>query len=117
MSDWHDLGPDDILLEGTMRSVTAGGETILLARVNGIYYGCQERCPHMRARLSKGRFSDGEVTCPAHGSRFAIADGKNLAWVESLPAIVGGLVRLVVKPKDLTTYPVRVRAGRVEVRI
>lgn len=38
----------------------------------------ENRCPHAGAALSAGPVDDGVVTCPAHGSRFALTDGERV---------------------------------------
>ena len=46
MAQWQAVGPEDMLAEGAMQRVDLDTEAILLARVGGVYYATQERCPH-----------------------------------------------------------------------
>ncbi len=59
-------------------------------------------CTHAGANLAEGQLVDGEcVACPAHGSRFGLADGRVRRGPASIPASV---------------FEVRVRDGQIEVR-
>lgn len=113
MATWHPLGPADMLSDGEMKEVKVGDLPVLLARVDGAYYAVQGLCLHLKAHLARGTLSQFEVTCPAHGSRFDIRDGHNIAWVADLPGIAQKAARVFAKPKGLQTYPTRVQDGQV----
>jgi nitrite reductase/ring-hydroxylating ferredoxin subunit len=81
------------LLDGTMLGVANAG---------GVFHAFDATCPHKGGPLVGGRLEAGELTCPWHGYRYALATGENLA-----PG-VGTRVRL---------FPARVRDGYVEVEI
>ncbi|GAB3933847.1 Rieske (2Fe-2S) protein [Micromonospora vulcania] len=57
----------------------------------GTFKAYDATCPHQGVRVGAPR--DGVITCPAHGSTFAVADGTRLGG----PA-----------PKGLTEVPVRI---------
>jgi nitrite reductase/ring-hydroxylating ferredoxin subunit/uncharacterized membrane protein len=62
--------PDD-----SPTSVEAEGRQIMLYRHGGRLYALDNTCSHAGGLLSRGTVADLAVTCPLHGSRFALADG------------------------------------------
>ncbi len=102
-----------MLAEGAMQRVDLDTEAILLARVGGVYYATQERCPHLRVHLAGGKLNGKVVTCPGHGSQFDVTTGDCVAWVEGLPALMRQAAQAMAKPRDLTTYPTRLQDGQV----
>jgi nitrite reductase/ring-hydroxylating ferredoxin subunit len=117
MADWQSVGAVDMLAEGAMREVNVGGQTLLLARVQGRYYATQGLCPHLRAHLARGQLRGAVVTCPWHGSQFDVTDGRNLAWIEGLPGLVRSVAQALAKPKGLATFAVKVEDGQVWVKL
>jgi nitrite reductase/ring-hydroxylating ferredoxin subunit/uncharacterized membrane protein len=63
--------PDD-----SPAGVEAEGRQILLYRHRGTLYALDNICSHAGGLLSRGTVADLTVTCPLHGSRFALADGS-----------------------------------------
>jgi len=59
--------------------VNVEGEPVLLVRDGDRLFAIGDRCTHQGAPLSKGRVtfsgSIAQVTCPAHGSTFDLANG------------------------------------------
>ena len=62
--------PDDLLT-----AVEAEGRQVMLYRHRGSLYALDNICSHAGGLLSRGTVADLTVTCPLHGSRFALADG------------------------------------------
>jgi len=58
-------------------------------------------CPHRGAPLDEGTFDDTSVTCPWHGSRFALDTGALLRGPSAMP---------------LACFETRVTNGMVEIR-
>ena len=83
-------------------SVQAGGRSIAVFNLGGVYYAIDENCPHRGGPLSEGRIAGEVVVCPWHGARFEIKTGA----VVGPPAAVG-----------VKSYPVRVNGGDVEVDV
>jgi nitrite reductase/ring-hydroxylating ferredoxin subunit len=81
------------LLDGTMLGVANAG---------GAYHAFDATCPHQGGRLTGSRLEEGELACPLHGYRYALATGANVVPGDGRP------VRL---------FPTRVRDGHVEVEI
>jgi nitrite reductase/ring-hydroxylating ferredoxin subunit/uncharacterized membrane protein len=94
------LGEND-LAEDEMRKVDYHGTPILLVRQSGQVFALAETCSHLGGPLAEGTLGDGSVTCPWHGSCFALDDGRVLDG----PA---------VHPQPC--FEVRLRGGRIEVR-
>ncbi|PZP94816.1 MAG: aromatic ring-hydroxylating dioxygenase subunit alpha [Variovorax paradoxus] len=58
--------------------VTLLSERVVVARIDEKLVAFRDRCPHRSARLSKGKVSDGHLTCPYHGWSFGqdgVCDG------------------------------------------
>ena len=62
----------------TMLTVEVGGESILLANVDGTYYGMGAICTHEEWDLSEGTLVDTEVTCAGHGTVWDLKTGKGV---------------------------------------
>jgi nitrite reductase/ring-hydroxylating ferredoxin subunit/uncharacterized membrane protein len=89
------------LAERAPRVVRAGDTDILLYREGNRLHALWATCTHEGGPLAEGRFADGCVTCPWHGSTFRLADGH----VVRGPAAASQPV-----------YETRVTDGKVEVR-
>ena len=100
-SDWTPVARDGELSEGRSRKVSAGGAQVLLHRSDGRISALAGTCTHMGGPLEKGEVADGCVTCPWHGSTFALDDGRVVRGPASMPQ---------------PSYETRVRDGRIEVR-
>ncbi len=112
MDGFVDVLGSDALAPGGMTGVEAHGKTVLLARVDDDFYATQARCPHMGGNLLKGTLEGSVVTCPLHASQFDVTDGSVVRWTDWTGVLeaVGDALR---HPRPLTTYEVRVEAGRV----
>jgi 3-phenylpropionate/trans-cinnamate dioxygenase ferredoxin subunit len=80
----------------------ADGELVLVCRIAGRYYAVEDRCSHDDGPLGEGFVHEGAIVCPRHGARFDIASGAAL----SMPAVT-----------PIRTFPVKVEAGAVFVRV
>ena len=88
--------PDD-----SPTAVEAEGRQVMLYRHHGRLYAIDNICSHAGGLLSRGPVEDLTVTCPLHGSRFALADGCVRRGPASQPQPV---------------LPTRIRNGWIEVR-
>jgi nitrite reductase/ring-hydroxylating ferredoxin subunit/uncharacterized membrane protein len=88
--------PDD-----SPTAVEAEGRQIMLYRHHGTLYALDNICSHAGGLLSRGTVSDLMVTCPLHGTRFALASGSVSRGPASQPQPV---------------LPTRIRNGWIEVR-
>ncbi|HEV8194586.1 MAG TPA: Rieske 2Fe-2S domain-containing protein [Ktedonobacterales bacterium] len=89
------------LPEGTMKQVIAGTVPVLLARQGGQIYALANTCSHLGGPLAEGTLARGCVTCPWHGSQFALQDGRVLNGPATFPQ---------------PAYETRVWNGQIEVR-
>jgi nitrite reductase/ring-hydroxylating ferredoxin subunit len=64
--------------EGQLKSVTAGGKALLVARVEGKLFAIDGRCSHMGFDLCKGRLEGHLVTCRLHGAQFDLRSGERV---------------------------------------
>jgi 3-phenylpropionate/trans-cinnamate dioxygenase ferredoxin subunit len=101
MSDWIDVAPEGSLTNGEHVVVELDGVEVAVFMIDGRYYAIEDACTHDGAEIASGRLDGCEIVCPRHGARFCLKTGKVLAP----PAY-----------EDLATFPVRIEAGRIQVR-
>jgi nitrite reductase/ring-hydroxylating ferredoxin subunit/uncharacterized membrane protein len=100
--DWVDAGPAaDVPADG-MHAVDAGGMRVLLVRDRGQICALADVCAHAGGPLHEGTLQDGVVTCPWHGSRFRVRDGR----------VVGGPATFDQLRLDITEA-----GGRLQVKL
>ena len=124
---------------GAMRRVTFGDLDILLAHTPAGITAVDDRCPHMSAPLSIGQLEGSVVGCPLHRGRFDLATGDAVVmpttgclspdgtavpvWTPDGQApkvdVPGPKTeaRRLTRVRRFSYYPLRIRDGRVEVRI
>lgn len=88
--------------EGEMRLVDAAGMAVLVTRLEGALQAIADVCTHAGGPLHEGQLENGIVTCPWHGSRFCLRNGR----------AVGGPATF-----DQPVLDVREQEGLVEVRL
>ena len=70
---------DEIPL-GTRKVVKAGGNKLLLFRLDTGFYATQAYCPHLLAPLKSGKLLNGHILqCPFHRAQFDITNGTTSA--------------------------------------
>lgn len=75
-ADFVSLGASGDFPEGTLRRVDAGGLPVLVVRRGGKLYAMGAVCSHAGGPLEAGELNGTVVTCPWHGSRFDVRDGR-----------------------------------------
>jgi Fe-S cluster biogenesis protein NfuA/nitrite reductase/ring-hydroxylating ferredoxin subunit len=99
--NWISAGLFSEIPEGAVRSITIGGEKVLLSR-NGSAVTCfQNACAHLGFPIHDGEIDSGIITCPHHGFQYDLSSGECLTAPEV----------------QLQSHAVRVIGPRVEVRI
>ena len=93
--------PADELIDGRPRRAEVQGVAVVLVRRGDRIHALGERCSHLGGPLAEGEVRDDSLTCPWHGSRFALADGRVLDGPATMPQ---------------PCFDTRVRDGYVEVR-
>ena len=116
MASLLEVSKTDEMKEGTMKKVSVAEQEILLARVGDEYYASDNRCPHMRGRLSHGKLEGSVVTCPLHGSQFDLKTGEVVRWLKGT-GLLSGIGKALKPSQSLTTYKVKVEGDRVMVEI
>ena len=101
MADWVDVAAVDELLPGSHRVVDVDGALVAVFNLEGAYHAIEDVCTHDGGTLTGGAVEGEEIVCPRHGARFSIRTGAVLAPPAYEPVHV---------------FPVRVEAGRVQVR-
>lgn len=97
---WVDVLAAAALAGEGIAEIRVGEHPLVLVRQDGALYALAGICPHERARLGGGALDGGVLVCPRHRARFRLADGVCESGF-TLPA--------------LACYPVRIRAGRIEI--
>jgi nitrite reductase/ring-hydroxylating ferredoxin subunit/uncharacterized membrane protein len=98
---WARAVPEADVPDDTPVAAEAEGRQIMLYRHRGALYALDNICSHAGGLLSRGTVADLTVTCPLHGSRFALADG---------------CVRRGPASQPQPALPTRIRNGWIEVR-
>jgi nitrite reductase/ring-hydroxylating ferredoxin subunit len=93
---------DGELPEGGHRRADVEGQRLLLVRRGGRIQALGEVCAHLGGPLAEGVVDAEGVTCPWHGSRFSVEDGRVLDGPATAPVPV---------------FEARVRDGMIEVRV
>jgi naphthalene 1,2-dioxygenase ferredoxin component len=91
-----DLGAGDVL------GVVIAGREIALFNLDDEIFATADVCTHAYAKLSDGFLDRDEIECPLHAGRFDVKTGKAVA-----PPCTD----------DLTTYPVRILGGEIQVKL
>jgi len=116
MGSFVEAGRTSEFEDGTMKKVLAQGQEILLARVEGKYFATENRCPHLGGELSAGKLEGTVVTCPKHGSRFDLRDGKVVRWLKGA-GLFSAVGKAFKPPKTLKTYNVKVEGDAILIEI
>jgi len=96
---WQIALPLEGLAPGTMRTFKRDGcQLVLGCTSEGEVFALDNRCPHEGYPLAQGTLKGRALTCSWHNWKFDVGDGR---------CTLGG--------EGVRTYPVRVRAGQVEV--
>ena len=56
--------------------VSVSGREILLVNVKGTIYALENECPHQGSPMGGAIVKDGYISCPRHGYRFNLTDGR-----------------------------------------
>lgn len=101
MSDWIDVGEADEIPCGSYKVVAVDDAEVAVFNLDGALYAIEDICTHDGAELTGGDIIGGEIECPRHGARFNIKTGD----VTAPPAY-----------ESVHKFPVRVSAGRIQLR-
>jgi nitrite reductase/ring-hydroxylating ferredoxin subunit len=67
----------------SMKCVDVNGRKVLIANIEGKFYGMMGICSHAGGHLWEGKLNGYIVKCPRHGSEFDVRTGKAIKgpWV------------------------------------
>jgi len=85
---WTDAGPLADLPEGKGRQVQVGDAAVVLVRVGERVFALSDVCTHQGAALHGGGVrtaAPASISCPFHGSTFALEDGRVLRGPATRP--------------------------------
>ena len=116
MSNFVEVGRSAEFKDGVMKEVEVTGKQILLVKVAGKYYAASNRCPHMGGRLAQGTLDGTTVTCPLHGSKFDLVDGRVVRWLKG-SGVLSAVGKALKGPRPLTIYNVKVDGERILIEI
>jgi len=94
---------------GTIKSIKANDNEIIVVNYQANYYAIAQKCTHMGGNLSKGKLEGNIITCPLHGSKFDVTNGKCVQG----PKI--GFIKS--KTGDIRTYPVKIENGKIKIDV
>jgi nitrite reductase/ring-hydroxylating ferredoxin subunit/uncharacterized membrane protein len=98
---WVKAVAEDELPDDTPVGVEVDGRKVLVLRRAGEVHAIDDVCSHAGALLHRGEVADCIVTCPLHGTRFDVRDGRVVRGPAHQPQPV---------------LPARVRNGWIEIR-
>lgn len=99
MPDWVSIAEESAISTDAGSTFFVDDIEIAVFRTEGELFAIEGRCPHKGASLGNGALDGGTVTCPWHDWKFDLKTGTGLTNPSS----------------PLTTVPVRVHAGSVEI--
>lgn len=88
---------------GTITHITAGGQDIMVANIDGKFYAAGNTCTHAGAELHEGTIEGKILTCPWHGAKWDLTTGE-MSWFPQ-------------KLKSIGSYKVTVEGGTVYVEV
>ncbi len=98
---WAEVAHLDEIGEGDIRILEHDGHSLLFWRRGGDIRCYENACAHLGMPLDGGDLENGVLTCPYHGFQYALDSGECLTAPEV----------------QLQPHPVRVNAGRVQVKL
>jgi len=102
MAEWIDVADATELQTGERKIVSCDAGEIAVFNLAGELYAIEDVCTHDGGELASGKCDGDQIICPRHGARFCIRTGKSL----TPPAY-----------EDVTSFPVRIENGMVQVDI
>jgi 3-phenylpropionate/trans-cinnamate dioxygenase ferredoxin subunit len=100
--EFYQIAETAELPSGERLFIELDGKPVVVFNLAGHYYAIDDVCTHDDGPVGEGEVSGFTITCPRHGARFDLRNGKALA----LPAVV-----------DVNAYPVREKDGWIEIGV
>lgn len=78
---FYTVATADTVLPNQITVVHLNEQRIILTRWHGELWAFSSQCPHASADLAEGDLYRGRITCPEHGYKFDIRNGR-VIWPE-----------------------------------
>ena len=112
---FHPVCKSDELTDDAIKLVRVDGVDVLVGRLRGRLFACNNSCPHRGASLSKGEFKGDNIVCYMHRYEYNVFTGRleNMqswkredTWMEQSPEWrkSGDLVLYSVCEQNGTVY-------------
>jgi 3-phenylpropionate/trans-cinnamate dioxygenase ferredoxin subunit len=102
MAKWIEAARAEELPPGEKTCIDASGFPVVLCNVAGRFFAAVNICPHAGLPIGDGDLAGMTLTCPYHGYTYSVETGKNVDDPSDMP---------------LTTFPIRVVDGKIEVEL
>jgi nitrite reductase/ring-hydroxylating ferredoxin subunit len=103
MAKWVEAATKQEFESTDRKMVDLGGLLqIGLYKIDGEYFAMTAWCTHQRATMVHGPLDGFELTCPLHGARFDVRDGR----ATCLPAV-----------QNAKTYPVKIEDEKIFLKV
>src|SRR5690554_5154698 len=98
-------GAKDLKLD-EMKELKIDEVPILLINYQGNLYALSNKCTHLGCKLSKGKLEENIITCPCHGSKFDITNGRLVEWISRWPKLISSLTKALGFARSLSAYQI-----------
>ncbi|MDD4363064.1 MAG: Rieske (2Fe-2S) protein [Atribacterota bacterium] len=98
-------GAKDLKLD-EMKELKIDEVPILLINYQGNLYALSNKCTHLGCKLSKGKLEENIITCPCHGSKFDITNGRLVEWISRWPKLISSLTKALGFARSLSVYQI-----------
>lgn len=97
------------IAEGKTKKLPLGDFGVLIANIEGEFYAVDALCTHYGGDLSQGKLEGKILTCPVHGAKFDVKNGK----------VLSPPTQPLDRPEieNLITYPLKAINGEIYVKI
>ena len=105
------------LQQESRHTAVIDGHKILFIWHQEKVHAVQSQCPHLKLPLAKGKVTEQcTIICPFHKSEFDLNTGETKCW-STWPPVVGNLLGMISKEKNLKVYTTKIEDGQVFVEI
>lgn len=94
------------LQPGEMKEFKVNGVSLLLIHYQEKFYAVSNKCTHLGCKLSKGSLNKKILTCPCHGSKFDITNGKLVEWISRWPKFISSLTKTLGWARSIDAYQI-----------
>lgn len=85
MSDFQRVASISEIAVGGRLSAIVDDRAILILRIGNEFFAIEDVCTHDGQPLTDGPVSGCEITCPRHGARFDVTNGKAMCMPATSP--------------------------------